>query len=188
MAISSDRLRLSLSGELTGVGVLSRRSDETPAPASVRASMPPRLPDDAGGVDFYVGIGGAPVGPLDAVQLAERAERGEIGPRTYVWRPGQPAWKRLGDVPELSVLFQVLTTPPPMAREAAASAGSTTTLEERLGFGYLGEESALAGSAPAEKRIRLGAAATPAPNSEWTSLFVSLVISAAVGVVLGTML
>jgi predicted Zn finger-like uncharacterized protein len=183
--ISSDRLRLSLSRELSLVSGLVD-SAETPPPASLRASMPPRLPDDDGGVDFYVGIGGLPVGPLDAVQLAERAERGEIGPRTYVWRPGQPAWRRLGEVPELSVLFQVLTTPPPMTRQASMSGGST--LEERLGFGYLGGEPALGGRAPAEKHVRLGASAAVAAKNEWTSLFVSLVVSAAVGIVLGTML
>lgn len=184
-SISSDRLRLSLSSELSA-GRLFVDSSETPAPASLRASMPPRLPDDDGGVDFYVGIGGVPVGPLDAVQLAERAERGEIGPRTYVWRPGQPAWKRLGEVQELSVLFAVLTTPPPMTRQTSASAGST--LEERLGFGYLGEEPAPSRPAPAERHVRLGAGASTTPQNEWASLLVSLVVSAAVGIALGTML
>jgi len=191
-AISSDRLRLSLSQDLLRTGTSFA---ETPAPPSLRPSLPPRLPDDDFGVDFYVGIGGAPVGPLNAVQLAERAEQGDIGPRTYVWRPGQAAWKRLADVPELSVLFAVLSTPPPMVQESPSSAGAASTLEERLGFGYLGEDppprrstSTTTTQASTQHVRQSPGARAPEPESPWTSMMVSLVISVALGVALGALI
>ena len=49
---------------------------------------------------WYVVISGKPHGPLSAEQVRQSVESGRIGERTYLWRAGDPEWRRLGEVPE----------------------------------------------------------------------------------------
>jgi predicted Zn finger-like uncharacterized protein len=189
-SISSDRLVLSLA--LPHVA-----ASDGASPASVRPSLPPPLPADRSQGQFYIAIRGEAVGPLEADDLASRVERGEVGPRTYVWRPGEQAWQRLSQVAEFAYLLARVAVPPPNTPEVdplgldhPALDYPAQTLEERLGFGYLGEDPASSrrGAALPEKRVRLAARRRPEPSSGWASLFVGLVISLAVGVALGSML
>jgi len=187
--ISSDRLRLSLPLELAAARAVAEVTESAPM-SSVRPSLPPPLPLDVDVSEFYVGIGGLPVGPLDLDEVTRRAELGDIGPRTYVWRPGLAAWQRLAAVDELAHLSARLALPPP-ALPGPPPAPAAQTLEERLGFGYLGDAPALSqpDTPRAEKRVKLSAPTRKTTrDSEWRSLFVGLVISLAVGVALGALL
>jgi len=180
-SISSDRLVLSL-------GLAHAAAGDGVGPASVRPSLPPPLPTDLSQGRYYVAIRGEPVGPLEADEIAQRVVRGEIGPRTYVWRPGEQAWQRLSQLAEFAALLARLSVPPPLSTPEVDP--PAPTLEERLGFGYLGEEpaSSRSGTDLPEKRVRLAASARrPEARSEWAPLFVGLVISLAVGVALGSM-
>lgn len=167
------------------------------APSSVRPSLPPSSLSEVGPGEFYVGIAGVPVGPLVVSQVAMRVAAGEIGARTYVWHAGLTAWMRLAEVPALADL--VTATPslgPPQSLAgsapsvAPASAGART-LEERLGFGYLGDAppSSQPRTPRGEQRVRLAPGPRPVgPHRGLASLLVGLVISLAVGVTLGALL
>jgi predicted Zn finger-like uncharacterized protein len=205
--LSSDRLRLSLPLEISGARAAAGVLDAAPlsssappvsssappvssAPAS-RPSLPPPLPAELAVGEYFVGIAGKAVGPLDAAELEQRALRGEIGPRTYVWHAGLLSWQRLARVPELGHLALRLAVGSASGTSGSARGGDAHTLEERLGFGYLGEASpsTAAGDRVSERHVRLAAPAKKAtPPSEGMSLFVGLVISLALGVALGALL
>src|SRR5688572_8882010 len=190
-SISSDRIRLALPLELTGARAVAEMSETGPSsvPPSVRPSLPPPLPADVGLDEFYLGIAGAPVGPLLLEEVVLRIQRGDVGPRTYVWRPGLSAWQRMTQVPELASFLPRLSLTPPPALPGTSS--SSPTLEERLGFGYLGESppSSRPAAAASQRRVRLSPPQSqPSKHSEWTSLWVGLVLSLAVGMALGALL
>lgn len=139
-------------------GPLSTRAPlSTGAPLS-RPSGPPPLPAELETGEYFIGVAGAATGPLDREELAARALRGDIGPRTYVWHPGLSAWQRLARVPELESVLRCLEAPP------RASSGAPPRL--------------VTIAAPPRR---------PAP-SEGASLLVGLVISLALGVALGALL
>lgn len=77
-----------------------------PPPAAAAATVPPPLP---GTTQWYLGIDGQQVGPLNPTEVARHVSEGTATPDTLVWRAGMSAWTRLGDVPELQA-----TTPPPL--------------------------------------------------------------------------
>src|SRR5258708_913934 len=54
---------------------------------------------------WFAMVAGQQEGPLGAGELARRVRGGAIGPRTYVWKEGMPAWQRCVEVPELAGLF-----------------------------------------------------------------------------------
>jgi len=49
---------------------------------------------------WYVVIAGKPHGPLTGAQVRQSFEGDRISGRTYLWRAGDPEWRRLGEVPE----------------------------------------------------------------------------------------
>ena len=101
------------------------KADEGPhngAPATQKLHFPrPAAPPDQ--LEWFAMIRGKQTGPLPQEELIERANEGEIGPRTYLWREGMDAWQRALDVPELSQMFPhvppVAARPPPPAPPAA---------------------------------------------------------------------
>lgn len=76
-----------------------------PAPAPATATPPP-MP---GTTQWYLGVDGQQVGPLNPTEVAGRVAQGTATPDTLVWRAGMAQWTRLGDVPELQS-----ATPPPL--------------------------------------------------------------------------
>lgn len=75
---------------------------------------------DPGAVWFAM-IAGAQVGPIDILDVAGRAARGEITARTYVWKNGMGDWRRASDVPEvLDAISQAKSPPPPPTPPAPA--------------------------------------------------------------------
>lgn len=205
--LSSDRLRLSLPLEISGARAAAGVLDAAPlsssappvsssappvssAPAS-RPSLPPPLPSELAVGEYFVGIAGKAVGPIDAIELEQRVVRGEIGPRTYVWHAGLLAWQRLARVPELQHLALRVAVDSAPASSGGPRGSDAHTLEERLGFGYLGEAplGARGDQTTSERRVRLAAPAKKVTQpSEGMSLLVGLVISLALGVALGALL
>lgn len=86
----------------TPVRVAAPSADQVAAAAAV---TPPPLP---GATQWYLGIGGKQVGPLNPGEVAEHVSNGSANEDTLVWRAGMAEWTRLGDVPELAV------SPPPL--------------------------------------------------------------------------
>jgi predicted Zn finger-like uncharacterized protein len=103
---------------------------------SAARSSPPSARADERPIWFAM-IGGQQEGPFGAAELARRVRGGAIGPRTFVWKEGMPAWQRSGEVQELAALLdarpQPLSSPPRPVPSAAlreeAKAASTRAAE-----------------------------------------------------------
>jgi len=54
---------------------------------------------------WFAIVAGHQSGPFGLKELQERQKSGEIGSRTYVWRPGMTDWKRVEELSELSSLL-----------------------------------------------------------------------------------
>src|SRR5689334_16843053 len=76
-----------------------------PATAKLHFPRPAIAPED---VEWYAMIRGKQTGPLSRDELIARANDGDVGPRTYLWRDGMDSWQRAADVPELYELFPQL--------------------------------------------------------------------------------
>jgi predicted Zn finger-like uncharacterized protein len=57
---------------------------------------------------WFAMLQGKQTGPLTRAELEERANEGELGPRTYVWCEGMDSWQRAKDVLELVEMFPTL--------------------------------------------------------------------------------
>src|SRR5882672_344144 len=66
----------------------------------------PAVPLD--GLIWYAMLRGKQTGPVTREDLEARANEGELGPRTYLWRDGMDAWQHAKDIPELWGLFPQL--------------------------------------------------------------------------------
>ena len=75
-----------------------------------QSPAPPPLPPQ--GVQWYAGIGGQQVGPLDENALRVQIQSGQITAATLVWRQGLANWEAAGSVPELAPLFTAAEPPP----------------------------------------------------------------------------
>ncbi|HEY4883481.1 MAG TPA: GYF domain-containing protein [Myxococcales bacterium] len=86
------------------------------APPTQKLHFPgPVAPLD--GPIWYAMLRGKQTGPVTREDLEERANDGELGPRTYLWRDGMDAWQHAKDIPELWDLFPQL---PEAARPGVA--------------------------------------------------------------------
>jgi len=59
----------------------------------------------ADGPIWFAMLHGKQTGPLTRAELDARANDGEVGPRTYLWREGMDSWQRAKDVAELGSMF-----------------------------------------------------------------------------------
>ncbi|HET9751783.1 MAG TPA: GYF domain-containing protein, partial [Myxococcales bacterium] len=75
---------------------------------------------------WFAMLHGTQTGPLTRSELTGRANAGEVGPRTYLWREGMDAWQRAKDVSELAFLFPqpAFSAPRPSAPPVAAPESS----------------------------------------------------------------
>lgn len=111
------------SGLGIGVGVaLGRQVGDALAPGGAGAGAapaaqagPPPLPGQA--APFYLGIGGAPVGPVSAADVQRKIGAGEVTPETLVWQQGLSGWVTAASVPAVAGWFAA--TPPPLPPSAA---------------------------------------------------------------------
>jgi len=74
----------------------------TPPPLPVEVTPPP-LPAMP---DYYVGVDGKPVGPLDEAALREMAAKGELTGDTLVWTEGMGDWTKAAEVTEVAALLE----------------------------------------------------------------------------------
>lgn len=56
--------------------------------------------------EWYIGIDGSPLGPINLAQLREKASLGKATLDSLVWRDGFEEWKPLRDFPELVALVE----------------------------------------------------------------------------------
>jgi len=65
------------------------------------------------GIQFYVTINGAAVGPLTVQVLQQMIPAGTFSASSLVWRQGMAGWQPASTVPELATLFAPATPTPP---------------------------------------------------------------------------
>ncbi|MEJ7734938.1 MAG: DUF4339 domain-containing protein [Polyangiaceae bacterium] len=70
---------------------------------AVTDAVPPAPPSSAGahGEDWYVGVGGVPLGPIRLSVIREKAAQGAVDGDSLVWREGFDEWQPLKNFPEL---------------------------------------------------------------------------------------
>jgi hypothetical protein len=76
-----------------------------PLPAEVTPPPLPTLPD------YYVGLDGAPVGPLDEAALRDLAAKGDLTADTLIWTEGMADWVKAGEVTEVAALLEAEPEP-----------------------------------------------------------------------------
>ncbi|HZX97363.1 MAG TPA: GYF domain-containing protein [Myxococcales bacterium] len=62
---------------------------------------------------WFAMLHGKQTGPMTRTELEGRANAGDVGPRTYLWREGMESWQRARDLAELSSLFPPVPSAPP---------------------------------------------------------------------------
>jgi membrane protease subunit (stomatin/prohibitin family) len=101
-----------------GMGIGQRAAAAMSAPAQAAppvvaappvAAGPPPLPLSA---QWFIGVSGQQVGPLDAAGLQSNIVGGQLTATTLVWKAGMPAWTAASSVPEVAALLPQL--PPPL--------------------------------------------------------------------------
>jgi membrane protease subunit (stomatin/prohibitin family) len=83
-----------------------------PAPAAAPPPAAPAGPPPLPVKQWYIGVNGQQVGPLDQAGLSAQARSGALTRDTLVWSEGMAAWTAAGQVPELSSVFGAV--PPPL--------------------------------------------------------------------------
>jgi membrane protease subunit (stomatin/prohibitin family) len=99
-------------GEALGIGAgigLGQRMAQSMGAGAV-AGTPPPLPAE----QWFLGVAGKQVGPLDAAGLRAEAAAGRLTPDTLVWRSGMAAWAAARGIPEVAALLP--PAPPPLPR------------------------------------------------------------------------
>lgn len=99
---------------------IAHRRDK-PAPAAGRpfARSASAKPADPGPAEWYVGIDGEPVGPIDKVYLKEQIDEGRVSASSLVWREELTDWRPLNSFAELRELLS--------ARQPAAAPSSVAS-------------------------------------------------------------
>ncbi len=52
--------------------------------------------------DWYYGVGGNKLGPIQLAQLEQLVATGQVGPQTLVWHEGMPTWVPVHSLPFLN--------------------------------------------------------------------------------------
>jgi hypothetical protein len=73
---------------------------------------------------WYIALGSRWVGPLSAADVYQKVLAQEISWAHFVWRPGQPEWKRICDVPTFQGAVPAVPTSKPTIKTAPAKAPS----------------------------------------------------------------
>lgn len=97
-----------MANAIAGQGPQAGQGVQAGGPAS--GGAPPPLPASA--KPWFLAVGGAQVGPVDAKDLPARIAAGELTPTTLVWQEGMPTWAAASELPALQGLFPA--TPPPL--------------------------------------------------------------------------
>jgi hypothetical protein len=76
----------------------SNATDANPAPQTPPSIAPPPLPN---ALAIWLGVRGAPTGPLDLAALKQHFHDGTLTADTLAWRAGMADWKPASQLPEL---------------------------------------------------------------------------------------
>ncbi|WP_437289664.1 GYF domain-containing protein [Sorangium sp. So ce406] len=90
----------------------ARGADPTPSPSGVAGAFKRTMSDDrplakaptaraTSSEDWYVGVGGVPLGPVRLSVIREKAQAGAVDGDSLVWREGFDEWLPLKNFPEL---------------------------------------------------------------------------------------
>jgi predicted Zn finger-like uncharacterized protein len=86
------------------------------------AGTQPVLRPDTPGEDWYVGVGGVPLGPVRLSVIREKVDQGAVDGESLVWREGFDEWQPLRMVPGLrAILDERRATAPPEAPRGSSS-------------------------------------------------------------------
>ncbi len=92
------------------------------------AGTQPVLRADTPGEDWYVGVGGVPLGPVRLSVIREKVEQGAVDGESLVWREGFDEWQPLRNVPGLrAILDERRATSPPEAGRITSSGRTAPT-------------------------------------------------------------
>lgn len=89
----------------------------TPPPMPGVAPSAAQIPS----VKYMVGVNGNQYGPFDVIQLSQMVNSGQINSQTLVWTQSMASWTPAGNVPELSMMFNPMSStpgimPPPLPK------------------------------------------------------------------------
>lgn len=100
-----------MTGAMTGSAQFAAGM-QTPSPSSQPVMAPPPLPASK---QFFLGIDGQSVGPVDITAIREKIVAGIVKPATLAWTEGMSGWTEASKIPELAGLFGAVPPPlPPM--------------------------------------------------------------------------
>lgn len=112
------------------------------------AAAAPSLRVETPGEDWYVGVGGVPIGPVRLSVIREKVEQGAVDGESLVWREGFEEWQPLRNVPGLRAILDeprrsASHTPPPDGPHKTASSSSlprvsATNVPSSSSFGAVG--------------------------------------------------
>lgn len=124
--------------------------------AAERASVPPTFSEPPASADaWFVGIDGAPTGPLTVQEIRAKAAEGLVHGESLVWREGFEGWLPLRDFPEL---------------RAAVEEGTGTSLLPGTAFVQPDPFAApTPGSAPSSPKPSSPTASSPAASAPHTA-------------------
>jgi hypothetical protein len=94
-------------GILTGVGMGNVMTGTIHGATQPSGGPPPLPPKD----EWYAGINGSQVGPMDIGGLRQLAQQGQLTPDTLIWKQGMAGWVAAAQIPDLAGLFAA--SPPP---------------------------------------------------------------------------
>ena len=90
-------------------GAFVNRVQNAPVSATNPGAGPTR--DLSSPEPWFVGINGAPVGPLTVEEFRQKASHGAITHESLCWREGLDEWRPVGSVPELVAIVRDATRP-----------------------------------------------------------------------------
>jgi predicted Zn finger-like uncharacterized protein len=122
-------------------------------------------------VDWFIAVRDEQVGPLQADEIKDRFERGEVGSDTLVWSAGLPDWRPLSTVQELA---QMLVPRAAITRSEASTSNprgempkESTARKEAPAFKPSAASALASLASMAQEEIAAAARATPAPPAAW---------------------
>jgi len=136
----------------------------TPAPAPKPASAPEQLV-----ADWYVGISGEPVGPIDINYIKSQVEAGKVTGDSLVWREELTDWKPLHNFDELRGLVPPAAASDPVAltrvKEQDSGSSAVAALLAAGGADAAPGSTAPPSATPADARISEPPPSSMAPDS-----------------------
>lgn len=88
------------------------------------AGTQPVLKAETPGEDWYVGVGGVPLGPVRLSVIREKVDQGAVDGESLVWREGFDEWQPLRNVPGLRAILDERKAAAPLVEAPRLSSAS----------------------------------------------------------------